>query len=57
METTTKIFEYYDEKKHSVRYNEIDSDESSISSSIYFSKQLLGKSNFPNRLRVTVEEG
>lgn len=56
MEKTSKVFEIYDEKKHSVRYNEVDDGKPSVASSIYFSKELLGRGTLPMKIRITVED-
>ena len=58
METTNAIFELYEEKKHSVRYNEVGEmgDKVKVAASIYFSKNLLDLPPWPEKIKITVED-
>lgn len=63
MQTKTQVFEIGEEKKHSVRYEEIgakgESDSEAIANSItgtiYVRKTVLGSRPYPRKLKMTLE--
>lgn len=55
MKKINRVYELEAEKKHSVRYREVNGGRE-ISGTIYLSKEVVGHSNFPDRVMITVEE-
>ena len=55
MKKATQVYRIESQKKHSVRYEEIDGARN-MSGTIYLSKDLVGRGDFPDFVKITVEE-